>query len=130
MLKLSVTKDLFEEVLTKKISILKKESSKYWKNELFEPKIKNDKLIYDVKQVKKVIITNGLGNLKPQLTIECNKISYCTEKKCFEFHLGKILEQKNLNDTFEEKEKFIEQLVEENNQLKEKMKLVQQKMEF
>ena len=69
MLKLSITKDLFEDVLLKKISILKKESSKYWKNELFEPKIKNDKLIYDVKQVKKMIITNGLGNLKPQLVI-------------------------------------------------------------
>ena len=86
MLKLSITKDLFEDVLLKKISILKKESSKYWKSELFEPKIKNDKLIYDVKKVKKMIITNGLGNLKPQLVIECNKISYCTEKKCFEFH--------------------------------------------
>lgn len=130
MLKLSVTKDLFEEVLTKKITVLKKESSKYWKNELFEPKIKNDKLIYDVKQVKKLIITNGLGNLKPQLVVECYKISYCTEKKCFEFYLGKVIEQKNLNDSFEEKDKFIQQLIEENNQLKEKMRLVQQKMEF
>jgi hypothetical protein len=130
MYKFSINKDLFEDILLKKVNILEKQSSNYWKNELFEPVIINDKLSYQIRQFEKLILTNGLGNSKPQLIIECLEVKYFEEKKIFEFYLGKIIEQKNITVQDEYKDKIIEQLLEENKQLKEKVKLVQQKIIF
>lgn len=130
MYKLSINKDLFEDILSKKVSILEKEDTNYWKKELLEPVLVDDKLSYEIKQFEKLIITNGLGSTKPQLVIECLKVDYLIEKSIFEFHLGKIIEQKNITIQREDKDKIIEQLLEENKQLKEKVKLVQQKIIF
>jgi len=128
--KLSINKDLFENILLKKILILEKENTNYWKKELLEPILKDDKLTYEIKQFKKIAITNGLGNDKPQIVVECLKVDYSIENGVFEFHLGKILEQKNVGIEEQDKDKIIEQLLEENKKLKEKVKLVQQKIEF
>jgi hypothetical protein len=128
--KLSINKDLFENILLKKILILEKENTNYWKKELLEPILKDDKLTYEIKQFKKIVITNGLGNDKPQIVVECLKVDYSIENGVFEFHLGKILEQKNVGIEEQDKDKIIEQLLEENKKLKEKVKLVQQKIEF
>ncbi len=130
MYKLSINKDLFENILLKKILILEKENTNYWKKELLEPILKDDKLTYEIKQFKKIVITNGLGNDKPQIVVECLKVDYSIENGVFEFHLGKILEQKNIGIEEQDKDKIIEQLLEENKKLKEKVKLVQQKIEF
>lgn len=79
-------------------------------------------------------MTNGLGNDKPQIVIECLKVDYSIEKGIFEFHLGKIIEQKNINIIEDQKDKIIEQLLKEKevleNKLREKVKMVQQKIEF
>ena len=130
MYKLSINKDLFENILLKKILILEKENTNYWKKELLEPILKDDKLTYEIKQFKKIAITNGLGNDKPQIVVECLKVDYSIENGVFEFHLGKFLEQKNVGIEEQDKDKIIEQLLEENKKLKEKVKLVQQKIEF
>ena len=130
MYKLSINKDLFENILLKKILILEKENTNYWKKELLEPILKDDKLTYEIKKKKKIAITNGLGNDKPQIVVECLKVDYSIENGVFEFHLGKILEQKNVGIEEQDKDKIIEQLLEENKKLKEKVKLVQQKIEF
>ena len=130
MYKLSINKDLFENILLKKNLILEKENTNYWKKELLEPILKDDKLTYEIKQFKKIAITNGLGNDKPQIVVECLKVDYSIENGVFEFHLGKILEQKNVGIEEQDKDKIIEQLLEENKKLKEKVKLVQQKIEF
>ncbi len=130
MYKFSINKDLFENILLKKILILEKENTNYWKKELLEPILKDDKLTYEIKQFKKIAITNGLGNDKPQIVVECLKVDYSIENGVFEFHLGKILEQKNVGIEEQDKDKIIEQLLEENKKLKEKVKLVQQKIEF
>ena len=122
MLKLSINKDLFENILLKKINILEKENTNYWKKELLEPILKDDKLTYEIKQFKKIVITNGLGNDKPQIVIECLKIDYSIENSIFEFHLGKILEQKNIAIVEQNKDKIIEQLLEENKKLREQFK--------
>ena len=53
MYKLSINKDLFENILLKKILILEKENTNYWKKELLEPILKDDKLTYEIKQFKK-----------------------------------------------------------------------------
>ena len=128
MYKLSINKDLFEDILLKRVSILEKENTNYWKKELLEPMLIDNKLSYEIKQFKKLIITNGLGSTKPQLVIECLKVDYSIQKGIFEFHLGKIIEQKNITIQKEDKDKIIEELLEENKQLKEKVKLVQQKI--
>lgn len=130
MYKLSINKDLFENILLKKTLILEKENTNYWKKELLEATLKDDKLTYEIKQFKKIVITNGLGNDKPQIVVECLKVDYSIENGVFEFHLGKILEQKNVGIEEQDKDKIIEQLLEENKKLKEKVKLVQQKIEF
>jgi len=132
--KLSINKDLFENILLKKTLILEKENTNYWKKELLEPILRDDKLTYEIKQFKKIIVTNGLGNDKPQIVVECLRVDYSIENGVFEFYLGKILEQKNINNTQDEKDKIIEQLLKEKveleNKLKEKVKMTQQKMEF
>ena len=117
MYKLSINKDLFENILLKKVFVLEKKNTTYLKNELFEPILVDDKLSYEIKQFKKLIITNGLGNTKPQLVIECLKVDYSIENACFEFYLGKILEQKNTTINENQKDKLIEQLLKEKEEL-------------
>ncbi|MDD2887609.1 MAG: hypothetical protein PHY66_08065 [Aliarcobacter sp.] len=134
MYKLSINKDLFENILLKKTLVLEKENTNYWKKELLEPVILDDKLTYQIRQFEKIILTNGLGNDKPQMTVECKRVDYSIENGCFEFYLGKILEQKNINNEEDEKDKIIKQLLEEKkeleNKLKEKIKMTQQKIDF
>ena len=128
MYKLSIAKDLFENILLKKINILEKENTNYWKKELLEPIIIDDKLTYKIKQFNKIILTNGLGADKPQLTMECKKVDYSIEKNVFEFYLGKILEQKNITIIpTDEKDILIKQLLEEKEELKNILKEMKNK---
>jgi hypothetical protein len=122
--KLSINKDLFENILLKKINILEKENTNYWKKELLEPILKDDKLTYEIKQFKKLILTNGLGEHKPQIVIECIKVDYSMENRCFEFYLGKIIEQKNIVTipTTDEKDILIKQLLQEKEELQNILK--------
>lgn len=119
MFKLSVNKDLFSKILSKKLYVIEKESSSYWKKELLEPIIIENKLTYKIKQINKLLITNGLGEDKPQIVIECLKIDFSQQKGIFEFYLGKILEQKNIAEIEVEDEKdiLIKQLLNEKKEL-------------
>ena len=117
MYKLSINKDLFANILLKKIKILEKENTNYWKKELLEPIIIDDKLTYKIKQFEKIILTNGLGEDKPQIIIECLSVDYSVENTCFEFYLGKILEQKNTTINENQKDVLIEQLLKEKEEL-------------
>ena len=134
MYKFSINKDLFENILLKKTLILEKENTNYWKKELLEATLKDDKLTYEIKQFKKIVITNGLGNDKPQIVVECLKVDYSIQKNVFEFHLGKIVEQKNILQVEDEKDILIKKLLKEKEELesklKEKVKMVQQKIKF
>jgi hypothetical protein len=130
--KLSINKDLFENILLKKTLILEKENTNYWKKELLEPTLKDDKLTYELKQFKKIVITNGLGNDKPQIVVECLKVDYSIENGVFEFHLGKILEQKNILqvnilEANDEKDILIKQLLQEKEELKNILKEMKNK---
>lgn len=113
MQKVSLSKELFENILLKKVSILTKENNKYWKKVLLEPKIINDNIEYSIKQFDTLTITNGLGKENPSLVIECKKIDYSPSKDCFEFTLGKVIEQKNTNLEENYKDNLIEQLLKE-----------------
>ncbi|MFX4266798.1 hypothetical protein ACOL29_03945 [Aliarcobacter butzleri] len=119
MFKFSVNKDLFSKILSKKLYVIEKESSNYWKKELLEPIIIENKLTYKIKQINKLLITNGLGEDKPQIVIECLKIDFSQQKGIFEFYLGKILEQKNIAEIEVEDEKdiLIKQLLNEKKEL-------------
>lgn len=121
MYKISVNKDLFEDILLKKSLILTKENNKYWKKELLEPKIVNDKIAYEIKQFDTLSISNGLGSDKPQLVIECTKVDYSSSYDRFEFHLGKVIEQKNTTMGEDYKDNLIEQLLKEKQLLEDKM---------
>jgi len=121
MYKVSVGKELFEDILLKKTHILTKENSKYWKKELLEPKIVNDKISYGIKQFEQIIITNGLGEDKPLLVAECLKVDYSSSYDRFEFTLGKILEQRNTNLEEDYKDNLIEQLLKEKEILEDQM---------
>ena len=117
MYKLSINRDLFENILLKKTLILEKENTNYWKKELLEPIIIDNKLTYKIKQFERIILTNGLGEDKPQMTLECLKVDYSIKNACFEFYLGKILEQKNTTINENQKDILIEQLLKEKEEL-------------
>ncbi|MFX4232686.1 hypothetical protein ACOL24_02385 [Aliarcobacter butzleri] len=119
MFKLSVNKDLFSKILSKKLYVIEKESSNYWKKELLEPIIIENKLTYKIKQISKLLLTNGLGEDKPQIVIECLKIDFSQQKDIFEFYLGKVLEQKNIAEIEVEDEKdiLIKRLLNEKKEL-------------
>ncbi len=119
MLKISIDKKLFEDILLKKTFFITKDTTKYWKKELLEPTIVNNRISYSIKQVKKLTLTNGLGEEKPSIVIECKKIDYDGKKNQFSFELGKILEQKNTNIEENYKDNLIEQLLKEKAQLEE-----------
>ena len=85
--------------------------------------IVDNKLTYTIKQFDKVQITNGLGKNQPQLIIECKKVDYDIENGCFQFYLGKIFEQKNINIVEDEKDIIIKQLLEEREKLLEMLNL-------
>lgn len=117
MYKFSINKDLFDNILLKKIRILEKENTNYWKKELLEPIIIDDKLTYEIKQFEKIVLTNGLSEDKPQMTIECLRVDYSLENNYFEFYLGKILEKKNTTINETQKDVLIEQLLKEKEEL-------------
>ncbi len=119
MFKLSVNKELFSKILSKKLYVIEKASSNYRKKELLEPIIIENKLTYKIKQISKLLLTNGLGEDKPQIVIECLKIDFSQQKGIFEFYLGKILEQKNIAEIEVEDEKdiLIKQLLNEKKEL-------------
>ncbi|KAB7887376.1 GGDEF domain-containing protein [Poseidonibacter ostreae] len=121
MQKISLSKELFENILLKKVTILTKENNKYWKKVLLEPKIINNSIEYSIKQFETLSITNGLGKESPSLVIECKKIDYSSSKDCFEFTLGKVVEQKNTNLGEDYKDNLIEQLLKEKEILEDKM---------
>jgi len=121
MYKISVDKKLFDDILLKKILVLTKENNKYWKKELLNVKIINDKISYSINQFSTLTITNGLGEGKPQLVVECLLVEYSSSFDRFEFKLGKILEQKNTDVSEDYKDTLIEQLLKEKQQLEDKM---------
>ncbi|QDF28905.1 GGDEF domain-containing protein [Halarcobacter anaerophilus] len=121
MYKISVGKELFKDILYKKITVLEKETSLYWKKELLQPIIEKDRIKYTIKQLDKISITNGLGEDKPQLIIECKKVDYSFKNDIFEFYLGRIYEQKNTDIQEDYKDTLIEQLMREKALLEDKM---------
>ena len=128
MYKLSITKDLFDNILLKKTLVLEKENTNYWKKKLLEPIIIDDKLTYKIKQFNKITLTKGLGDDKPQMIIECRKVDYSIENGCFEFYLGKIIEQKNITTLIiDEKDILIKQLLQEKEELKNILKEMKDK---
>ncbi|TLT06101.1 hypothetical protein FE243_09035 [Aliarcobacter thereius] len=118
MYKLSITKELFENIFLKKEKNIEKPATKYWKKELFFPKIIDDNIFYDLKKIEKIILTNGLEKSGPQMVLECLNLEYKKDKNIFVFHLGKILEQKNIEDINDEKDLIIKQLLDEKEELK------------
>ena len=117
LLKLSISRDIFEAILSKNVSFLEKEASSYWKKELLEPKFEDNKILYDIYKIEKIILTNGLGNDKPQITIEIENLEYDKSRGFFIFHFGKILEQKNISNVVDEKDILIKKLLDEKKEL-------------
>lgn len=121
MLNISIGKELFEDILNLKTRILTKDINKYWRSELLDIKIVDDKIRYDIKKVDSLILTNGLGEEKPNIKIECKNINYNAKLNKFEFELGKIIEQKNITSEENFKDNLIEQLLKEKEELKDMM---------
>lgn len=119
MLTISISKELFDDVLTTKQKVIEKEVTPYWKKELLEISIVDDKIHYGIKEVKKISISNGLGEDKPNIVAMCEKIDYNLKKNIFEFHLGRIIEQRNIIVEDDHKDILIQELLKEKEQLKD-----------
>lgn len=119
MLNISVSKDLFNDVLATKQKIIEKDVTPYWKKELLEIAIIDDKIHYDIKKVSKINISNGLGEEKPNIVVLCEKINYNMKKNIFEFYLGRIVEQKNITVEDNHKDTLIQELLREKEALQD-----------
>lgn len=119
MLTISISKELFDDVLATKQKVIEKEVTPYWKKELLDISIVDDKIHYDIKEVKKISISNGLGEDKPNIVAMCEKIDYNLKKNIFEFHLGRIIEQRNIIVEDDHKDILIQELLKEKEQLKD-----------
>jgi len=118
MLHISITKTLFEDILSNKQKQLIKEASKHWKKVLLEPRIIEDKIYYEVNKFKKLYLSNGLGSEKPAIVIECKDVLQDKNQNRFIFELGSIIEHKNI-DINKKKDELIEQLLREKQLLEE-----------
>lgn len=119
MLTISISKELFDDILATKRKIIEKEVSAYWKKELLEISIVDDKIHYDIKKVNKISISNGLGEDRPNIVAICEKIDYNLKKNIFEFHLGRIVEQRNIVIEDDHKDILIQELLKEKAMLKD-----------
>ncbi|QKF59091.1 hypothetical protein ACN2EN_05480 [Aliarcobacter lanthieri] len=117
MYKFSIKKELFEDIMLKKVNILEKKATNYWKKEILVPKIIDESILFEIKNNEKLILVNGLGEDKPKIIIECLKTEYIKDRAIFRFYLGKILEQKNINDFQDEKDILIKELLNEKDEL-------------
>lgn len=117
LLKLSINKDIFEKIVSKNINFIEKESSNYWKKELLEIKFNKNEILYNVYKFDKIILTNGLGKEKPEITIELKNLVYDKNRGVFIFYFGKILEQKNISNISDDKDILIKKLLDEKNEL-------------
>ena len=118
MLHISIKKKLFEDILSNTKKQLIKDASKHWKKVLLEPKIVENKIYYEVNEIDKLYLSNGLGAQKPAIVIKCIKIKQDKESNQFIFELGSILEHKNININ-KKKDELIEQLLREKQLLEE-----------
>ncbi|MGM0519041.1 MAG: GGDEF domain-containing protein [Campylobacterota bacterium] len=121
MYKISLDRELFESILNQTCKQIVKNSTKYWKKELLEPKLINDELTYSLKKFDRLKLTNGLGEDKPQIVIECNEVKYSSIHNRFEFILGSIIEQKNIIFEKDYKDDLIKKLQEEKKQLENRV---------
>lgn len=117
MYKFSINKDIFENILLKKVNFIEKKATSYWKKEFLSPKIIENSIFYDIKNIEKIVISNGLGDDKPKIIVECLKIEYDNENFVFKIYLGKILEHKNIDSFKDEKDILIDKLLGEKSEL-------------
>lgn len=117
LLKLSINKDIFEKIVSKNINFIEKEASNYWKKELLEIEFNKNEILYNVYKFDKIILTNGFGKEKPEITIELKNLVYDKNRGVFIFYFGKILEQKNISNISDDKDILIKKLLDEKNEL-------------
>ena len=118
MLHLSISKDLFEDILSNKIKQLIKNATKHWKKVLLEPKIIDDTIYYELNKIEKLYLSNGLGEDKPAIVVECRGLIQDKQNNQFIFELGNVLEHKNIQMD-QKKDDLIEQLLKEKQALEE-----------
>lgn len=116
MIKISINETTFQDILLSRQKLLYKDVSLYWKKELLEPTILEDKIIYDIKKISKLTLTHGLGKDKPNMQIECKKLIFNEKHNRFEFLLGRIFEQRNTHH-IDLKDDLIKKLQKENELL-------------
>lgn len=123
MIKISLSKEIFDKVVSKELKILKKEANKHWRKNLLEPKLIGDSIFYEIKKINKITLTHGLGEDKPQVVLEVKEINRNDKEGVFEFSLGRIIEQKNM-DMKEDQNEVIEKLRKEKEELEAMLRLL------
>lgn len=121
MLHISVAKGQFADILTTKNKTLTKEITNYWKKELLDISLVNDKIKYNIKKINRLKISNGFGEDKPLVIIECLGLEYNAKRNHFEFKLGYIIERHNTDVSEDYKDSLIQQLLREKEILEDKM---------
>ncbi|MFA7084857.1 MAG: GGDEF domain-containing protein [Arcobacteraceae bacterium] len=119
MLQILLPKELFEDIVLTKQKIIEKKVNNYWKKELLDISIVDDKIHYKIKTIQKLRVANEYGEDKPNIVVECLKLDYNVKKNMFEFYLGKIIEKRNVETQSDYKDILIQQLLKEKKALQE-----------
>ncbi len=99
-IKIQVSKTILDEVLQSKRFHLELKASKYWRKELIDVKLVNDKLVTKLKDIHTISISNGLHPDLPVYNYECIRFFLNKDTKKFVFQLGdKITKDIKLSDT-------------------------------
>lgn len=120
MVRLNVSKEIFDSVVLDGVRQLTKDATKHWKKELLEPVLQNDILIYKIKKIKILLLSNGLGTDKPYVKFALDELEYDEAKKEFIFYLGNIIEHKN-TEIIDHKDTLIQKLLKEKEQLQQSL---------
>ncbi len=98
-LKVQVSKEILKDILNELRFHIDLKASKYWKKELIDASLENDKLVYKLKDIKTLSISNGLHPELPTYKYNCIRYFLNEDNSKFIFQLGgKINDKIETND--------------------------------
>jgi hypothetical protein len=96
-IKVQVKKQILEEILDQTRFHIELKASKFWKKELIDVKVVDDKLVANLKKIDTITISNGLHSSLPTYQYQCLRYTLNEKKDKFIFQLGdKITKDKKV----------------------------------
>ena len=92
-IRVQVKKEILDGVLNQKIFHIELEASKYWKKELFDVRLIDDNLTFNIKEIDTISISNGLHPALPVYNYNCIRYFLNKNTNKFIFQLGESIQK-------------------------------------